>query len=148
MSRLTLLFLVLLLLTACGGSVAPTGSDPVGDEPTELPADPAEGEMVIQEMEIQSLDLLMLESFPVQVQAHVTGFLPNGCASVGEIEQRREGDTFFVTVPVQFPADAICTMILKEEDVTIPLEVAGLKAGEYHVVVNGIADSFTLQSDN
>ncbi len=39
-------------------------------------------------------------------------------------------------------------MILKGLDETVPLEVAGLPAGEYTVNVNGVIGTFTLSTDN
>ncbi|MBA3534024.1 MAG: hypothetical protein H0T73_19055 [Ardenticatenales bacterium] len=150
--RLTpLLLFLLLVLVACGGSAPPANPNdaPVSSDDTPVAEPPApEGEMTIGEMQVESLDILTLESFPVQIQVIAQGMLADGCTTVGEITQRREGNTFFVTVATQRPTEAMCTMALTPGQAIIPLEVVGLKAGTYTVTVNGVSDTFELLTDN
>ena len=44
-----------------------------------------------------ALRLVILESFPVQVQVIARGNLPDPCTEVSEVLQEREGNTFFIT---------------------------------------------------
>jgi inhibitor of cysteine peptidase len=97
---------------------------------------------------VDSIDILILESFPVQVQVRVTGNLPDGCTALGEITQEREGSTFSVTISTTRPADSLCTEALVPFETTVALDVLGLKAGTYSVTVNGVSGTFTLSVDN
>lgn len=165
---LTLLFaLMLLLLVACGGAqggepaavdgepedVAPTAdpNEPVGSEdPTTkpVPTEPSRGDLLIDAATVESIQINVMESFPVQVSVTVGGYLGDGCTGLGDITTEREGDTFFITITTERPADAICTQQLVGFEETVSLDVAGLEAGTYTVDVNGVTDTFTLAVDN
>jgi len=135
-----------------GGEVEPTQdpNEPVSSDdplPTEEPtAEP--GEMIIGEATVESIEVLILESFPVQVHVRVSGYLGDGCTELGDINVERVDDTFNVTIQTQRPADAICTQQLVGFEETIPLDVQGLEAGTYTVDVNGVTETFTLDVDN
>jgi hypothetical protein len=144
-----LLLLLLLALVAC----TPSGGEPAAsDNPaTETPdtAEPTDPESVITgEAQIESIEVLIMESFPVQVSVHVTGYLGDGCTTMGDIETIQEGNTFFVTIPIERPADAVCTQQLVGFEENIALDVEGLPADTYTVDVNGTTQTFTLGVDN
>lgn len=147
--------LAIVLIAACSGQPGGAIVDPTSTiPPTEAPGgdphglEPTPGAVLTGTAQIETIELLMLESFPVQVQAHVTGYLGDGCTSLGEITQVREDDTFKITITTSRPADAICTMQLVGFEETIPLDVAGLPAGTYTVDINGVTETFTLDVDN
>jgi hypothetical protein len=166
LKQLFLSLLVLMLaLAACGDAARgtePAASDlptngadadrPVSsdDEPDadEPDIEPIEGDIITGEATVESLDILILESFPVQVNVQVSGYLGDGCTSIGEITTEREEDTFYVHISTVRPADAICTMQLVGFDEVISLDVHGLEAGAYTVDVNGETATFTLDIDN
>jgi inhibitor of cysteine peptidase len=114
-----------------------------GAQLTPTPAGPIQGLALVE-----SVELLMLESFPVQVRAVVKGSLPDGCTTIDRITQTRRDNTFEIEITTQRPADAVCTLALVSFEETIPLDVADLKAGVYLVVVNGVSNSFELSTDN
>jgi hypothetical protein len=93
---------------------------------------------------VESLDVRILESFPVQVQAVVTGYLPDGCTTIAATDAVQEGSNFRIRIITARPQDAICTMALVPFEQIVPLATAGLPAGEYQVVVNDLAAAFTL----
>lgn len=97
---------------------------------------------------VDTVDVLIMESFPVQVSLVVKGDLPDGCTEFGEMDVTRDGTTFRVRIPTERPEDAMCTQALVPYDLTIPLDVLGLAAGTYTVDVNGAAASFVLSMDN
>lgn len=169
LKQLLIVFVLLALaLSACSGLAGdePAASDdrPVGGEvePTQDPNEPVSsddptptaepttepGEILIGDATVESLDILILESFPVQVHLQVSGYLGDGCTELGAIDTVRAGDTFNVTIHTERPADAICTQQLVAFEETIPLDVQGLEAGTYTVNVNGVTDTFTLDVDN
>jgi hypothetical protein len=104
--------------------------------------------LMIGEAQVETLDILIMESFPVQVNVHVTGYLGDGCTTLGDIETTQEGDTFLVHITTQRPADAMCTQQLVGFEENVALDVEGLPAGTYTVDVNGVTDTFTLDMDN
>ena len=126
-------------LVGCG---APA-SDINGDVPQDPPV--AAG-MVL----VESIEILILESFPVQVHVLVKGSLPDGCTEVVQINQRRdlENNTFWVEITTVRPTNVEYTMKDVPFEDTIPLDVYGLPAGDYTVDVNGVSGTFTLYMDN
>ncbi|MDX9953163.1 MAG: hypothetical protein RBT75_03670 [Anaerolineae bacterium] len=129
--------IVLLLASGCRGIITDGEGTPA------TPVVTVEGIAVVE-----SVEVLLLESFPVQVRVLVRGDLPDGCTALGDWRVSREGDTFKVTLPTTRLAEALCTEALVPFEVSIPLEVAGLPAGTYGVEVNGVAASFTFDVDN
>jgi len=159
-----LLLLLLLALVACtpsGGEPAasdnpatetPNLDAPVSsDDPTATPA-PEETvdleNVTIDEATVESIEILILESFPVQVHVNVTGYLGDGCTTLNDIETTQEGDTFLVHITTQRPTEAMCTQQLVGFEESVALDVEGLPAGTYTVDVNGVTDTFTLEMDN
>jgi inhibitor of cysteine peptidase len=147
----------ILLLTFALAACSPTGEEPtVTDEPTNeptptvgiIPGEEIPIKTITGEATVESMSILILESFPVQVHVNVTGYLGDGCTALGEISTRQEEDTFFVTIPTERPADALCTQQLVGFDESIPLDVLGLPEGTYTVNANGVTDSFRLEMDN
>ncbi|WP_420641210.1 hypothetical protein [Candidatus Leptofilum sp.] len=145
----TLLFL--LLAAAC----SPAGGEPaIIEEPTSEPQplpDPGEAiptKTLAGEATVEAISIFIMESFPVQVQVNATGYLGDGCTTLGEISTTLEGNIFTVKIPTERPADALCTQQLVGFDENISLDVLGLPAGTYTVDVNGVTDSFTLDIDN
>jgi len=96
---------------------------------------------------VNEIDILILESFPVQVHVVAKGYLPNPCTHIDEIIQNREGNNFTVTITTK-TSPGPCIQVIKPFEETIPLDVYGLSAGTYNVNVNGIEGTFTLEIDN
>jgi len=97
---------------------------------------------------VESIDILTLESFPVQIHVIAEGYLPDGCTEIDQIKTEMEGNTFNVNITTKRPKEAICTQAIESFTETIPLEVQGLSAGNYTVNVNGVNGSFELAVDN
>lgn len=128
------------------GSDAPAPAPEVTIAPTAELTDSRE--MVIAPAILESLELQVLESQPVQVNAIVKGTLGDGCTKLNAIEQKRDGDTFTIDVTTIRPKEAMCTMIAKLLNETVALDVAGLKAGTYIVAAGTLSQTFTLAADN
>lgn len=146
------LLLLFFVLTAC----SPAGNEPTdSDEPT-VESTPIVIERIVTETPkliegeatVESIGILILESFPVQIHVTVFGYLGDGCTTLGEISTRQEGETFYVKILSQRPAEAICTQQLVTFEESVVLDVDGLLAGTYTVDVNGATASFTLDVDN
>jgi len=96
---------------------------------------------------VDEIDILILESFPVQINVIASGNLPDPCTEISEVLQEREGDTFFITIKT-YRSPGFCIQVLAPFEEIIPLEVYGLPAGTYTVDVNGVQATFDLLIDN
>jgi inhibitor of cysteine peptidase len=107
-----------------------------------------EEEFIYGTANVENIDIMILESFPVQVRVSASGDLPDGCTEIDEIQTEKTGNTFEVSISTKKPRDAICTQALVPFTETFPLEVRGLEAGTYTVDVNGVTGTFELETDN
>jgi inhibitor of cysteine peptidase len=133
-------FVALLAFTGCGGAGGPTATPPPAGTPTVG--------MVQGQAMVESVEVRILESMPVQVQVVVKGNLPDACTKIGDIAQAREGDSFDITIVSTRQADLVCAQVITPFEETIKLDVTGLKAGAYTVTVNGVTEMFELTADN
>lgn len=106
------------------------------------------GDYIYGTAKVESIQIVILESFPVQIQVIAKGYLPDGCTEIDEIKNESKGNVFNINISTKRPKDAVCTQAIKSFTETIPLEVRGLKAGNYTVNVNGVTGSFELSVDN
>jgi len=97
---------------------------------------------------VETIQVLMLESFPVQVKVVATGYLPDSCTDINEIKTEKKENSFNINITTKRPKDAVCAQVIVPFNETIPLDVKGLKAGNYSVNVNEIKESFELAVDN
>lgn len=131
-----LTFLCVLVLSGC--------SFPGG---TSSPADPDQdwGESQVY---VNQVEIVIMESMPVQVVVQVSGDLPDGCSELVEPEVVNQENVFLITLSARRPVDVDCTEALEPFTVQIPLDVFGLPAGDYIVDVNGTTRTFNLAIDN
>ncbi len=109
-------------LAGAGGAGADTG------EPARLP--------------VTAVTVVRAPRGPVAV---VEGYLPDGCSRVGAMHQRREGDTWLVTIAMERPPDRLCTQAIRPVRLEVPLDgAASLPPGGYRVVVNGVEAAFSV----
>lgn len=139
----TFVVLAIACLVLAVGLAACTNGTPV-PEPTDTPP----SGVVRGRAAVDSIDVMLLESFPVQVRVIARGNLPDGCTTLDKIEQARTARAFEVTITTVRPADRACTEALVPFEVSIALDVLGLPAGKYTVSVNGVQGSFELAADN
>lgn len=96
---------------------------------------------------IDRVDIMTMESFPVQVSALVRGNLADGCMRIANASSRRVDSTFYVDFETVRQGD-ICTQALVPFERNVPLEVSGLRAGTYTVSVAGFTTTFKMATDN
>ncbi|KKG08610.1 protease inhibitor I42 family protein [Methanosarcina sp. 2.H.A.1B.4] len=122
------------------------------DNQTEGPANEGQNtsneEYIYGMANVESIEILTLESFPVQIKVISEGYLPDGCTEIDEINTEREGNNFNINITTKRPKDAMCTQAIENFTTTIPLDVQDLSAGNYTVNVNGVNGSFELAVDN
>ncbi len=147
--RFVLVLLLALLLAGCGSPEEETPT-PVEIFETATPTAAAEPptEPVYGLANVDSVEVLILESFPVQIHVSAQGFLPDSCTQIDDIIVQQEGQLFGVAMTTVREPEQVCAQALVPFEESIPLDVLGLPAGTYTVAVNGVEGSFTLDIDN
>ena len=86
-------------------------------------------------VEVDSVEMLQLEIFPVQLMLHVEGWLPNPCSTAGwELDSPGAGEILVELYAVPDGSDA-CIEVLAPFEVSIPLGAE--PAGGLRIVLNG-----------
>ncbi len=137
--------LLALALAACAPSIVDAG-----EKPTQDPANPPDQSLRDGGLDIAEIEVVLMESFPVQVGVFVRGHLRDGCTEIDEIRQTFNAatNTFDIKITTVRDADALCTMALAPFEERVVLDVHGMDAGTYTVNINGAIDTFTLDVDN
>ena len=160
-----LMGLLAIVTTACTESNEPPPTDTpvveVGAQAaaTDLPPLGADSVVIVanaptlapgNEAVIDTVEILILESFPVQVNAVIKGKLPDACVKIERINQQLVGNTFVVTIITNRQLDVGCIAQLQPFEQMLPLEVVGLPNGAYSVTVSGtnsVSSTFALSGD-
>jgi len=100
-------------------------------------------DFIIGEMPVDDVSINLLESYPYQVHIVVKGILSNGCTTINEITQKRDGNTIKINITTKRPKDAICIQVVKLVEERIPLE-GGFLPGHYKLIVNGFVKEFDV----
>jgi hypothetical protein len=94
---------------------------------------------------VEELAVGVFSSDPVEVELNVVGYLANPCIELNTAVSRK-GNTFFVVVG-ENPLHTLvaCAQVIVPFDIRLPLDVKGLPAGVYLVVVNDKTIEFNLE---
>ncbi len=118
--------------------VVATPGQPQDGEPTEAPWLPQTGDenLIRREIELETVDLLILESFPPQFRLHLVGTLPTPCSELRVDVQPADAEG---NIPVEVYAligpAVMCAEAIESFDLSVPLE--NLPTGKHTVLVNG-----------
>lgn len=74
----------------------------------------------------------------------VSGSLPNPCYRLLPPHQTITGRTITITLRARAIQGVMCAQVIKPFETTIAIDTAGLSAGTYTVVVNGVSATLTL----
>ena len=94
-------------------------------------------------LRVNTVEVRVLESFPVQVQAVIMGTLPTACSTIDSIVQRRDGNVVEVTVMARTERERFCILSLKGVTETVRLDGA-FPPGEYVLRANGVESRFRV----
>lgn len=122
-----LLIALFLLLAGAGQSVEPPMA--------QVPPGASEEPTIYSATMIDSVEAMLLESYPVQIRLNVSGSQPDGCDYPVQVRQQREGNTVTVEIFRELPLGVICPMMLLPYNDTIALE-GGFEIGTYTIHVN------------
>lgn len=92
---------------------------------------------------VESVDVRILESFPVQVSAAVTGYLRDGCETLGATTQSRSGNTITVTIATERDTGKSCIQVISPVAQSVRLEGA-FTSGTYVLRVNSLERTFRV----
>jgi len=92
---------------------------------------------------IEIVDVLLLESFPMQLQLQITGYQSDGCEFPIVEAQYREGNTIEVYIYRNMPLDIMCPMniVPYEQNITID---GGFYFGDVSIKVNDFETGVTI----
>jgi heat shock protein HslJ len=96
---------------------------------------------------VDGIDLLVMESFPVQVEAIVRGNLSNGCVVLDGVSVKRTDQGFLIEVETHVEGD-FCTQAQVPFEERVSLDVLGLPAGTYTVRAGEVSADLTFDVDN
>jgi hypothetical protein len=108
----------------------------------------------IHVQEIENVELIKTETFPIQVFLKISGNFTSGCQKVGKIKHKQIENNFNVVIyydnDEKFSSgEFTCTAGFVPFTRVIPLPVYSLKEGEYQYTVNSdFTGIFNLGSDN
>lgn len=131
-----MLFVTIISMISCIGC-----SDSIDDILKGVDRD-AEPDYEIVDSSIDEIEILLLESQPVQVTVVVSGFFPNGCYSSHETHQTREGNTITLQMTDIHHLGVLCTQAVIEYETQVDIGI--FAPGDYKVIVNGIAQEFRV----
>lgn len=95
---------------------------------------------------VNDIELMVFESFPVQVNVIIYGTLPDHCTSIASVDTLRDDDRLIVNLNTSSTID--CAIGAKRYEQIVKLNVEDLRAGTYYVDVEGVRESFELKIDN
>ena len=135
------IFLSAIILTALV-----TACEPATATPTPAPIMTEESLGLVAGMAIvQSVDIQILESQPIQVNALIRGQLPDaGCTTLADVTQVRDGNTFNLKLTTTTDPLALCAQALTSFEQVISLDTSDLESAPYEVNANGVRKAFLL----
>lgn len=93
---------------------------------------------------VESIEVRILESDPVQVEALVRGQLADACTTIADATVEVQGQTFVITLQTTRPADKMCAQMLTPFEQIVPLGTPDPATGTYEVQAGDVVQSFTL----
>ncbi|MDL5502719.1 MAG: hypothetical protein QSU88_05835, partial [Candidatus Methanoperedens sp.] len=52
------------------------------------------GKLIYGNATVESIEIMVLESFPVQIKVNASGYLSDGCTKIDEITEEKKDNTF------------------------------------------------------
>ena len=94
---------------------------------------------------IHEVEVLFMESYPVQVGVHIQGGLRDGCTTFHDAVVTREEDTISIEVTVQKPKDAVCPAVYTYFEENLNLGSDFVSGTTYTLIVNDYTTTFVYQ---
>ena len=139
-----------LLLSACQPALPPQEPRlPPGGDQSEPSSGQDEEFVYGQDAVVETLEVLLLESFPVSAKVKISGYLLDGCTELDKISVEQLEMDFILMLKTRRPGgDILCTEALVPFEEMVDLDIIGLEAGTYKVIAQDQEATFTLDVDN
>ena len=140
---LVILTITAVLITACspvngGGPDESVAATPGQGQPTQGGEEPPTGDMVHGPVFIDDVQLLIMESFPIQVMLNITGELPTPChVFQADVSEPDEANEIRVEVYSVVAEGEVCIEVIQPFNENVSIPMAGKPDGVYSVWVNG-----------
>jgi hypothetical protein len=92
---------------------------------------------------VESVEVRIAESYPVQIFVEVTGYLPDPCWEPQEPSVVQDGNQFIIEIMAERKVDEVCPQVIENYEHTISL--GSMDAGNYVVRVNEFEQAFEVQ---
>jgi inhibitor of cysteine peptidase len=144
--RKTILLLVVALAVLGAGlgiAFAALPGDSTADDDQTTTTPPAQPGAVRGPVYVDSVELVLLESYPVQVHASVKGNLPTPCHRLAwDLSEPDASGRIVLELYSTTDADAVCTQVLEPFEQNI--DIGSFTSGSYVLVVDGVEYPFTI----
>jgi len=95
---------------------------------------------------IDAMSVTVMQTLPVTATLELAGVFSDPCVTLEPVSVTREDNTFHVVVAEAPPNPAaLCLAAVVPFEKSVPLDVTGLTAGNYRVLVNGKLLEFELE---
>ncbi len=98
--------------------------------------------------QVESVDIEIVKSDPVQINAVASVRLPDACTTLGDSQLHYASNTFQITLWAVNPTDRGCAPDVTHAGSTYALNAIALQPGTYTVTVNSVSKVFTLTGDD
>ena len=156
MRKYALLAALLLVVAACGQSEAggastePTTTTAPGTTSPDTPTNSGSSSTTLPtpggqkgQAFVDSVDLLLLESYPVQVRATLHGSLPTPCHSLAwTLGEPVPDGRIVLEVYSRYDPTQVCAQVLQPFEKSVP--VGSFTSGSYVLVLNGVEYPFSI----
>lgn len=125
------------LLTGCPppGGKASTGTDT---------AAASQAAPILRLAGVEEIEIVVLDTDPVQVRVAVYGWLPDSCTTIRNVEQTREANVIYLRIITTRPGGVMCAQMIKRFRKTFPVDTQDLPPGTYTLDVSGKTKEFAL----
>lgn len=120
----------------------PTTAEPPQEPTPDMPS------TKVGRANVESIEIVMRESFPVQISANIKGTVSDACTKAEPVTQQRDGNTFQISIGATREVGAMCAQVITPFETSVAIDAVGLKAGTYTVEANGTSTTFDLPVDN
>lgn len=97
---------------------------------------------------VESEAVVKLEVAPIQIHTVVRGSLPSACLEIDKVQQQFAANQIRLTLVTRLRLDRqLCAAVLTPFKETVALDLGGVAAGDYQVVVQAVQAGFTLTAE-
>jgi hypothetical protein len=93
---------------------------------------------------VESVEAQAQAANPNLIDVVISGYLPNPCTEIAQVDQERNGNTFTITLATTQKPGA-CVQVISPFEQTVTIDATGLAPGTYSVDVQNMSATFELK---